>query len=250
MLNQLPLLKMLTLGLTLCVLLAPTRQISCDANIACMACSITTTDRCDACFNWSVGKTGPRVLNVTKYDCKTRINDSVLAKDLSVQDCYWYSGSTGYADLEKQITTCDICRRPVLYWTETAKDPICVDDLESGCKAIDNCMTTVCHTPAVGATTAGCRMCVKNFKGSTFDTVNATGAATCTVGTPILNCEFSRLTADGHVCYGCATGYSVASTEASCVSYTTISNCRMMQSGNKTCHYCWHSYHWDGGFCV
>lgn len=209
--NQVPLHKTLTLGLTLCILLGPTWQISCNANIACMACSITTTDKCDACFNWSVGKTGPRVLNLTKNDCKTRMNDSSLAKDLSVRDCYWYSGSTGNTDLFKQLTTCDICRRAVLYWVESTKDPICVDNLESGCKVIDNCMTTVCHTPVSGATTSGCRMCIKNFQGSSFDAVNATGAAKCTAGTPIVNCEFLRLTASGQQCYGCATGYCVAS---------------------------------------
>jgi hypothetical protein len=248
--NQLPLPKTLTLGLVLCILLAPTWQISCDKDIACMACSITTTDKCEACFNWSVGKTGPRVLNLTKNDCETRMNDSILPKNLSVRDCYWYSGLTGNTDLYKQLTTCDICRREVLYWVELTKDPVCVDDLTSGCKAISNCMTTVCHNPVSGFTTSGCRMCVKGFQGSTFDAVNKTGAANCNVGTPIVNCEFSRLTASGQQCYGCKTGFSVASNLGSCVSYTTISNCRLMNAGNKTCHYCWHSYYWDGGFCI
>lgn len=209
--NQLPLPKTLTLGLTLCILLAPTLQISCNKDIACMACSITTTDKCDACFNWSVGKMGPRVLDLTKNDCKIRMNDIKLVKNLTVRDCYWYSGSTSNTDLNKQLTTCDICRREVLYWVESTKDPICVDGLTSGCKVIDNCMTTVCHTPVSGLTTSGCRMCFKGYQGSNFEAVNKTGAASCNFATPIVNCEFSRLTASGHQCYGCTTGFAVAS---------------------------------------
>ena len=136
-----------------------------------------------------------------------------------------------------------------LNWQNDIKVGKCSDVPATGCSKVNNCLTVVCYTSS-NVTTYGCRMCNKNFYGTSFDATNSTGSTTCVKGNSIANCDFIRQTGTSTwACYSCATNYAVAYSELACVSYGNDSNCRRLSSGNSTCYYCWHSYFWDSSVC-
>jgi len=210
-----------------------------------MACNSSTTDRCDACFNWASGFIQARSLDssASPADCK-----SVLG--LTVQNCMYYSGTDLNTAAARTVSTCDICKETYLNWTASTNVAICDDTGLSGCKLIENCKTVVCFKPASGATTSGCRMCNDGYYGTSWEAANSTGSTECTKGSGIGNCEHTRqVGTTSHQCYNCKKDYSVDFAQAGCVAWTNDSNCRRLQTGDKTCYYCWHSYFWATDVC-
>ena len=54
----------------------------------CMSCSSAYENKCLACFNWSIGSHGPRLLSNTSdqsvVDCKTIMNGKGISENLDV----------------------------------------------------------------------------------------------------------------------------------------------------------------------
>lgn len=157
----------------------------------------------------------------------------------------------------RTIWSCTLCAKDYLRWQASDNGAVCTNWQPLNCKQIDNCLTTVCFDnttgKAYGAATSysyGCRMCQKNYTGSSWDTVNGAGSTKCTSGMTISNCEYMMQTsASTQVCYSCKSNFAVSNDSQSCVAYTADGNCRSLQPGNTQCHYCWHSYYWDSTTC-
>jgi hypothetical protein len=94
---------MIKIILAACILSIVTAD--CAEGQFCMACSATTTDKCDACFNWATGFIQARSLNanVTPNDCKGIMG-------LTVQECQYYSGLDTNVAVARTVNTCDICK--------------------------------------------------------------------------------------------------------------------------------------------
>jgi hypothetical protein len=120
----------------------------------------------------------------------------------------------------------------------------------SACKEIEHCKTVVCFKPSSGDLTSACRMCDKGYYGSSWEATNSTGSEVCTKGMGIGNCELTRqVGASSHICYACEKNYTVDFDQTGCIAWTIDSNCRRLQTGNKDCYYCWHSYFWASNVC-
>ena len=160
---------------------------------------------------------------------------------------------------DRTIDSCYLCSKDFLRWQQSSKSAECKDLAPLNCAFINHCLTTVCYdgvTPFNGSDqtgqtrTYGCRMCKANYKGTGWDSVNNTGSTACVEGMPITNCEYVVGTgASTYNCYSCKAGYSVASTLDSCTTYTTDTNCRVLNSSGA-CHYCFQSYYWDNTECI
>ena len=61
---------------------------TCAAENMCMSCSSAYENKCLACFNWSIGSHGPRLLSNTSdqsvVDCKTLMNGKGISENLDV----------------------------------------------------------------------------------------------------------------------------------------------------------------------
>ena len=218
-----------------------------------MACNASTVDKCDACFNWGLGgAVKARALNPTLFDCSDTLDYQ------QVKDCKFYDGQAQIDGTARTITSCMLCAKDYLRWQVTSLQAECTDLQPLNCLFINHCLTTVCYdgTTAYAGTAGstgysyGCRMCKLGYMGSGWDAVNGVGSTSCVKGTTITNCEYPIATsATEFKCYGCKTDYAVASTELECVSYTTSTNCRLLNSAGE-CHYCWHAYYFDNANCV
>ena len=227
-------------------LFSNTFSAECRRDRWCMACSSTTENKCDACFNWGYSVNFPRAINAsnTPQDCITPLS-------LTVFGCKFYSGLETTAATNRSLTTCNICQREFLYWESVNSIMHCTDILPFGQKRIDNCDTTVQFETAGNAITTGCRMCNKNFSGSGWDTVNGAGSTHCVKNRAINNCEFNYMLSDSsYECYSCVKDYAVSSTKTTCISFTVDPNCRSQHAGTEGCYYCWHAYYWDSYICI
>lgn len=219
-------------------------QVYCTSSNHCMACNLTTKNSCDACFNWGAGviKARARDAAATPPNCQTKLT-------MRTGDCKFYKGVALTTDTVRAVDSCSLCNNDFLHWTQSNNTPKCLKKVP-GCTKIENCLTTVCFNATTGDSTIGCRMCEKGFVGLTWDSLNNAGSSVCKKTTMIQNCDFHiQQSSSVHNCYSCASGYSVSSDSKTCVSYSTISDCRTLQTGNSECYYCWHSYYWDGSLC-
>ena len=227
---------------------------NCERFQYCLACSQKYSDKCEACFNYSYNFHAgihPRVLDqsVTPNNCKTLMPDSIL-----VDKCRWYIGTTLNTQTQQTIDLCQICKAEILFWNDSTKKAKCVnskdeDFVMKNCQRIDNCLTTVCYKDNNGNATYGCRMCKKDYYGSSFDIVNSAGSKVCNKGKLIENCQFTIQTSDlTHKCFSCKPFYAVKYDESSCIPFTNDVNCRVSQD-TTDCYYCWHSYYWDNLSC-
>merc|ERR1712183_391162 len=84
---------------------------SCTKDQWCMACSSTTQNQCDACFNWADSDRLSKALNTsaTPQDCRTPLS-------LTISGCKWYSGLETTTSSSRSVTTCNICDREYLRW--------------------------------------------------------------------------------------------------------------------------------------
>jgi hypothetical protein len=224
----------------------------CDKMNYCMACSLTTVNQCEACFNWPGGTETLKYLDTstTPVDCQ----ETLIY--LLVDECKFYDGLSAINQAARTINTCTLCKKDFLRWQAVGAMAICTDWAPIKCKKVPNCMTTVCFDGVTEDTTPGtysqgCRMCDKGYSGDTWDTANNAGSATCVKKSVITNCDFSmQQSSTVHHCYSCATNYVVTVAGTSCMSFTTDPNCRRMNTGDVFCHYCWHSYFWENKLCV
>jgi hypothetical protein len=210
-----------------------------------MACSPSTTNKCDACFNWREGIVGAKVLDtsVTPHDCKTLLN-------LTVADCKFYNGTLTTSTNVKDINTCQLCdsSKEYLIFKDHEKTAVCSNTRPVGRTTISNCMTVVIFDGLVD--TQGCRMCNKGHSGSGYDSVNHTGSTECHRNVPIAGCEYVMTTqTSSYMCYSCEIDHAVSHTGFSCISFSLDKNCRTLNSSAVYCHYCWHSYYWDQTLC-
>jgi hypothetical protein len=236
----------LTLLLLAILVILPqsSQQVYCTSTNYCMACNLTTRNSCDACFNWGAGEIKARALNAasTPPNCQTTLT-------LRTDNCKFYKGTTITTATTRTVDNCVLCQNDVLHWTQYDNTPKCVKEVP-GCDKVKNCLTTVCFNSTTGNSTTGCRMCKKGYVGLTWDSVNGAGSSVCKKVTMIANCDFHlQQSSSVQLCYSCASNYSVSSDALTCISFTTISDCRTLQAGNVDCHYCWHSYFWDGELC-
>lgn len=208
----------------------------------CMACSLNTANKCEACFNWGSGKILAKALNTAATP-----NNCIMDIGTKVEGCKYYIGTTTSSELTANIETCQQCSHTFLKWTASTNTAVCTST--SPCSAISHCQTTICFVGA-SITTAGCRMCNKNYSGSNYDTANNAGSERCVKANAILNCEFAKQqsTTVTH-CYSCKKQYAVAYNDLYCTGFTSDNNCRKLASDNQGCWYCWHSYYWDMDFC-
>jgi|ERR1712232_828559 len=89
--------------LILCLLLLTTyiatKDPSCESGHYCMACSATTANHCDACFNWGTGSVKARALEANT--CQGALSTT------AVTDCKYYSGTN---DGKTQTAdNCSVC---------------------------------------------------------------------------------------------------------------------------------------------
>jgi hypothetical protein len=210
-----------------------------------MACSMTTKDKCEACYNWGPGKIRARALNksAAPNDCKTNIG-------LVVDGCKYYKGTVETITTTVGIDTCHICQKSFLKWFATSSTASC-DNLDTDkCLEIDHCETTVCFTPSTGPQTSGCRMCSSGYSGANWDTVNGSGSALCAKAIAITNCDYvEQISTTVKHCYACGYNFAVTFNDLLCSAFTADSNCRKLGSSNAGCWYCWHSYYWDSDHC-
>ena len=209
----------------------------------CMACSLNTANKCEACFNWGSGKILAKALNTT-----TEPNNCLMDVGIKVNDCKYYIGTTTDSALTATVETCQQCSKTFLIWKAESSVATCNNEA-TNCTKISNCQTTICFIGAV-ETTSGCRMCNKNYSGSNFDLVNSSGSARCVKANSINNCEYTKQqsTTVTH-CYACKKDYAVSFNDLYCEGFTSDSNCRKLATDNSGCWYCWHSYYWDMDFC-
>jgi len=151
-----------------------------------MACN--ASNNCDACFNWSIGTIGPRLLKTTSItgDCKTYINDNLIAdyvsggKKLPVTDCKFYNGLAKVTDTTITSQHCYLCWKTFLNFDEIRNTLACSDTpFEIICGEIKNCMTTVCFKNNSNQVSSGCRMCNIGYIGTGWDLINNTGSTKC-----------------------------------------------------------------------
>ena len=225
-------------------LFSPTFMASCRSDRFCMACSETTENQCDACFNWANSVHLPRAINASSspQDCITPLS-------LTISGCKWYSGLDTTTTASRAVTTCNICSREFLRWNATNNTAHCTEKLPFGFQRINNCLTTIQFETTLN-TTSGCRMCKKNYSGSGWDTVNGAGSKQCVQNRAITNCAYNYMQSDSsYECYVCDKNYAVSSTKTSCISFTVDPNCRSQHLGSGGCYYCWHAYYWDSDSC-
>ena len=218
---------MLLLLAILTILPQPSQQVYCTSTNYCMACNLSTRNSCDACFNWGAGDIKARALNAAASppNCQTTLT-------LRTDDCKFYKGTTITTATTRTVDNCSLCRPDVLSWTQNDNTPKCVKSVP-GCKKIENCLTTVCFNSTTGNSTTGCRMCEKSYIGLTWDSLNNSGSSVCKKVTMIANCEFHmQQSSSTQLCYSCASNYSVSSDALTCVSFTTLADCRTLQAGN------------------
>jgi len=236
--------KMFLLGCLLSMLLGLSYQVYCTSSNHCMACNTTTKNSCDACFNWGAGviKARARDAAAAPPNCQTKLT-------LRTEDCKFYNGTSLTTATTRTVDSCSLCKTDFLHWTQSNNTPKCVDQVP-GCTKIKNCLTTVCFNATTGDSSTGCRMCEKGYVGLTWDSLNNAGSSVCKEITMIANCDFHmQQSSSVQHCYSCGSGYAVSSDSKTCISYTTMADCRTLQTGNTDCYYCWHSYYWDGELC-
>lgn len=231
---------------TLILVSATIAAPSCTSANYCMACDSATANKCSACFNWMAGTLGPRYLNTTTYDCKSKFSTGL------VTDCKMYGELSSDALAAMSCMMCDSKD----YLNVAASGTIAVScsdtaqDTTNCTSTISNCQQTICAKAASTDTSAApiCFLCDSGYKGSgTFNTI---GYPSCASASNITNCDdYLSMTSSNDLCYTCDSDYAVASTQQSCVGYTADSNCRRLQSDGTNCHYCWHSYYWDTATC-
>ena len=246
--------KLLVFSLVIqCILNYSYQAPSCYKSNFCMACNSSTENKCDACFNWaSGGAIKARGQDATNYDCQEELEYQKVA------NCKFYDGQTQELAAARTITSCYVCNKDYLRWQVTSLSAECTDLQPLNCSFINHCLTVVCYdgdtayngTSGSTGWSYGCRMCKSGYKGSGWDATNGAGSTSCVSGTAITNCDYAVATsASAYNCYGCKSNYAVASTQTTCTSYTTTSNCRLLNSAGD-CHYCWHSYYWDTADCI
>ena len=87
--------------------------------------------------------------------------------------------------------------------------------------------------------------------GDRFDIINSAGSTNCIEGSKIENCDYVEQTGETTwSCYSCIANYAVKHNNEECVSFTSLSNCRKLFTGNANCAFCYHSYYWDASNCV
>lgn len=227
------------------MLFSNTFSAECRKSNWCMACSTTTENKCDACFNWANSSYLPRAINTSNSP-----QDCIYPQSMTISGCKWYSGLVTTTASNRTETTCNICAREFLVWDSVNYITHCTDILPFGLVKINNCYTTVQFSTATN-TTVGCRMCKKNYSGSGWDSSNNSGSRACVKNRAITNCEYSYMLSDSsYECYTCDRDYAVSSTKTSCLSYTLDPNCRSLHAGTEGCYYCWHAYYWDRRYCI
>lgn len=151
----------------------------------CMACSLTVTNKCEACFNWGSGKILAKALNTSADP-----NNCLMDVGTKVKDCKYYNGSTTTAELTTSSTTCSQCNKDFLKWTSSTSTAVCQNEPYGLCLSIPNCLTTTCFIGST-VTTRGCRQCKRNYSGSNYDGNNDAGSERCVKAIAINNCEYS-----------------------------------------------------------
>jgi len=223
--------------------------VSCVSTNYCMGCHATTANQCVSCFNWGTGSVGARALNssASPANCQTALHAAVKVSDTKV-----YSGSITTAGTAA-VGNVALCKKDFKNWVASSSSLTCSDTaitMGVTCSKISDCETTTCFDTASGTDSVACTMCKKGKSGSTYDSTNSQGSTNCTSYSGIANCDYFMMTgASTHTCYACKSKYAVANNDASCVSYTTDSNCRKLQSGNVNCRECWDAYYWNTNKC-
>merc|ERR1712224_772572 len=145
----------------------------------------------------------------------------------------WQIKFKGHTKLVKYVIITNIKdlsklgNKQYLNWQNDNKVAICSDTPATGCSKVDKCLTVVCYTSNY-VTTYGCRMCNKNYYGTSFDSTNNTGSKNCVKGNSIANCDLIKQTASTTgQCYTCKKDYAVAYSQLACVSYGADTNCRV-----------------------
>merc|ERR1711971_814643 len=113
---------------------------------------------------------------------------------LEILDCKWYSGDTVNTAITRTVSTCDVCKKRFLNWTNATSTAQCHTRGLSGCETIKGCDTIVCYKDNAGTVTSACRMCNKGYYGVDFEATNNTGSKKCTKGVGIGNCDMTRQT--------------------------------------------------------
>ena len=180
--------------------------------------------------------------SASPQDCKKPLT-------LIVSECQYYKGDMLSNSTVRTIESCWNCRYPYLKWFDGTKIESCYEKAPIGCEAIKNCQTTICFEKN-DAYTVGCRLCEPNYSGAGFDTINSAGASSCVASNVITNCEVSwKPTSTTWKCYSCAASYAVTNGQLTCMTFTSDSNCRVMDNTNTACWSCWHAYYWDNNAC-
>lgn len=225
----------------------------CSWNSFCSACNRFQTDQCDSCYGWSDGTVLPRALNtsVQPYNCNT-------LQTLNVPNCKYYKGDTQTTDTIRKVDTCFLCSSnfPVLEFD--ANNPNIVEcksesNMNTICKTIANCQTTVCYLNSAGISTNGCRQCKSGYYGSGYDTINSSGSSECIKGKIINNCTFTyQSSATENKCFSCTKNYVVVGPDQQkCQTYTKDRNCRILADNDHiNCWECYPSYYWGDHKCV
>ena len=98
-------------------------------------------NKCIACFNWSTGKIGPRVLNngVIPSDCKSRLTKTV-------SNCKTYNSLLEITNTNVLLNHCDLCSgdgKLFLRYQEATAHAKCTAVNPGQFTIIENCLTTV-----------------------------------------------------------------------------------------------------------
>merc|ERR1719375_2864622 len=80
----------------------------------CMACSLNTANKCEACFNWGSGKILAKALNTSASP-----NNCLMDIGTQVTGCKYYIGTTTSSALTLTIDTCQQCSHTFLQWNST-----------------------------------------------------------------------------------------------------------------------------------
>jgi len=207
---------------------------------------------CSSCFNWGSGSVGARVLDNSTL-CTTKYTQLIT-------DCKYYSGAQSNTTTAIKTNDCYMCDGKDWYnVTDNATNAsinracsnIALDATTCDAK-VSNCDQSMCFKSTGNAFTKGCLQCSSGYKGGATAITDSDGSTigyTTCVSATITNQELGSPVNNAQA-FTCKSDYAVATGGASCVSFTTDSNCRMLGTGNAYCGTCWMGYYFTSATCT
>merc|ERR1712183_574465 len=116
---------------------------------------------------------------------------------------------------------------------------------------VANCDQSLCFKSTGNVYTKGCSQCSSGYKGGATAVTDSDGQTigfTDCVASTIANVDL-MMGGSNTLGVTCKSGYAVANNGASCIAFTTDSNCRNLGTGNTYCAGCWFGYYFNLTVC-